>query len=443
MIPTSTPLSELRRSIASGQVSPAEVVAAHRDRAHSQASRWDAFTELTTEGPASHGPLRGVPVAVKDAFVDGGRIPTMGSRVHPTWLSGTAEVIRRLRAEGATILGYTNLHEWAIGTTSVITATGPIRNPWDLRRIAGGSSGGSAVAVAAGLAPVAIGTDAGGSTRIPAACCGIVGFKPTFAAIPLDGEPAAGSPLNSVGVFARNVADVSKLFSLLSGKDVVAGSVGFLGLGIPHGFFYDEVEPEVASVVDRAATLLGSSFARVRGVSMPGVESAGAIVSRRFLPFVAGCVADRLAADPRSFEPPTRRALELGLALENEPDADPRPVLAAWDAAFDACDVVAVPTLPGCPPLIDEPKVDLPGGSRSADLAQIALNAPMNVAGLPALSLPCGEVKGLATGITLVGRKGADALVLAAGDEMERLLDGAFRDRVAPSGGINDPHDAG
>jgi Asp-tRNA(Asn)/Glu-tRNA(Gln) amidotransferase A subunit family amidase len=112
--------------------------------------------------------------------------------------------------------------------------------------------------------------------------------------------------------------------------------------------------------------------------------------------------------------------------------------LSAWDAAFGVCDVVAVPTLPGRPARIDDPKVDLPGGRRSADLAQIALNAPMNVAGLPALSVPCGLVDGLATGMTLVGRKGADEAVLAAGAELENRLDGALRDRVAPSAGTGD-----
>ena len=427
----------------SGDVSAAEVVAAHRDRAISVGPQSNAFVETTTEGPGSHGPLRGIPVAVQDAFVDRGRIPTMGSRVHATWLTGTAEVVRRLRAEGATILGYTNLHEWAIGTTSVVTATGPIRNPWDPERIAGGSSGGSAVAVAAGLAPVAIGTDAGGSTRIPAACCGIVGFKPTFGAIPLDGEPAASSPLNSVGLLARNVADASHLFALLARRETAPESLDSLVLGIPIGFFFDEVESEVAAVVDRAARLLGTSFARVRKVSTAGIEVAGAVVSRSFLPTVAAALRDRLAADPGSFQPLTRKALELGLALENEPRADARPVLAAWDAAFDECDVVAVPTLPGLPPPIADLRVNPPGGSRPADVAQIALNAPMNVAGLPALSMPCGEVKGLATGVTLVGRKGADALVLAAAAELERLLDGAFRDRVASSGGTGDRRGAG
>ena len=439
---TPVALSELLRLLDAGDVSPEEVLRAHRERAAAKGPRLNAFTELTDEAARRDGPLRGIPVAIKDAFVDRGRIPTMGSRVRPTWLSGTAEVIGLVRAAGGTILGYANLHEWAIGTTSAVTATGPVRNPWDTRLIAGGSSGGSAAAVAAGLVPVAIGTDAAGSTRIPAACCGIVGFKPTFGAISLEGEPAADSSLNSVGVMARNVADAALLFSVLSGTDVSPVETGSLVLGIPEGFFFDEVESRVADVVAGAAGSLGGSFANTVSVRMPDVEGAAAVVSRSFLRFVAANLKDPLSSDPESFEPSTRRALELGLALENEPEADPHAVLRAWDDAFGLCDVVAVPTLPGLPAPIDDPKIDLPGGRRSADLAQIALNAPMNVAGLPALSVPCGEVDGLATGMTLVGRKGADEAVLAAGAALENRLDGALRDRVAPSGGTDDPRGA-
>lgn len=438
---TPVALSELLRLLDAGAVSPEEVLRVHRERAAAEGPTLNAFTELTDEVARRDGPLRGVPVAIKDAFVDGGRIPTMGSRVRPTWLSGTADVVGRVRAAGATILGYTNLHEWAIGTTSAVTATGPVRNPWDTHLIAGGSSGGSAAAVAAGLVPVAIGTDAAGSTRIPAACCGIVGFKPTFGAISLEGEPAADSPLNSAGVMARNVADAALLFSVLSGTDVHSVDTNSLVLGVPEGFFFDEVETRVADVVVGAARLLGGSFANTVSVRMPGVEDAAAVVSRTFLPFVASNLRDRLASDPASFEPPTRKALELGLALESEPEANAHAVLRAWDEAFGACDVVAVPTLPGLPAPIDDPKVDLPGGRRSADLAQIALNAPMNVAGLPALSVPCGEVDGLATGMTLVVRKGTDEIVLAAGAALEARLDGEFSDRVA-SGGTDDQRGA-
>ena len=428
---TSFPLSELTRRIGSGDLSADEVVEAHASRARSINGALDAFTELTGEPVAVAGPLGGIPIGVKDAFVDDGRIPTMGSLVRPTWLSGTAGIVARVRAAGATVLGYTNLHEWAIGTTSTVTATGPIRNPWDLELIAGGSSGGSAAAVAAGCVPVAIGTDAGGSIRVPAACCGVVGFKPSFGVLPLEGEPAASSPLNTVGLIARNVDDIATLFSLLGGRVSFRGSLERVTLGIPHGFFYEEVEERVASVVEEGARLVGRSFGSASAVTMAGVEKAGEVVSRSFLPVVASTIQSHLGSLPEGFEPATAKALRLGLGFGRREAPDTAPVTSAWERAFETCDVVAVPTLPGLPPPIADPKVRLPGGPASADRSQIALNAPMNVAGLPAVSLPCGLCEGLAVGMTLVARRGDDDLVLAAAAELERLTDRAFADRVS------------
>ena len=436
--PTSWSLTELRRRIDSGTASAGDVVAAHRDRACAVGPGLNAFTELTDEGVGAEGPLHGLPIAVKDAFVDGGRVPTMGSKVHPTWLSGTAEVLRRLRAAGATVIGYTNLHEWAIGTTSVVTATGPVRNPWDRSRMSGGSSGGSAAAVAAGLVPAAIGTDAAGSIRIPAAACGVVGVKATFGGIPLDGEAGAASPLNAAGVIARSVDDAAFLFSVLTRRRAEPVDVSGLRLGIPSHCFYDDVEPRVAEVVRGAAEQLGRSVAKLQSVHVRGVESSASVVARTQLPLVAGRLRDRLEARPGDFDPATAKALQRGLRTEMGTEPDRADVRAAWDEAFSVVDVLVVPTLPALPPPIDQRKVDLPRGTRSVDLAQIELNAPMNVAGLPAMSVPCGVLDGLPVALTLVAPAGAEDVLFAVGTALEDRLDRAFRDRVAPNDGTDD-----
>lgn len=395
------------------------------------ADRLNAFTEITTEPSRPTGPLAGVPVAVKDVFVDRDRAPTMGSLVHPRGMSGTAAVLRLLRDAGATVLGYTNLHEWGLGTTSVITATGPIRNPWDTDRIAGGSSGGSAAAVAAGIVPVAIGTDAGGSVRIPAACCGIVGFKPSFGVISLEGDVAATSPVNHAGVLARNVADAGYVFEILAGRGLKRGSTDDLVVGVPDNFFYD-VQDEVAQAVGEAVSLLGRAVKQVRSISIPNLEDSADAVSRALLPQTAALLATDLEERPGDFAPRTLKALQRGASTESN-EIDLRSFRGAWDVAFESCDVVAVPTLPAVPPAITEHKIELPSGPAVTDLAQLALNAPMNTGGVPALTVPCGEIDGLPVSLTLVANRGADAVVLEAGRVLERCLDGAYRDRVAPA----------
>jgi Asp-tRNA(Asn)/Glu-tRNA(Gln) amidotransferase A subunit family amidase len=426
---TSLSLAELCRRVSSGELAADEVVRAHAERAAAHGPALNAFTELTGEGARDSGPLKGIPVGVKDAFVDGDRVPTMGSRVQPTWMSGTADVLRRLRAMGATVLGYTNLHEWAIATTSTVTASGPVKNPWDVHRMAGGSSGGSAAAVAAGLVPVAIGTDAGGSIRVPAACCGVVGFKATFGELPLDGESAAASSVNSMGLLARSVTDVELLFALLTGRTI--SEVEPVRLGVASSFFFDDVQDGVRAAVDAAVSSLRGTM-DVVAVPMDGVEVAGDVVAREHLSLVAELLEDDIQNRSGEFDPSTLRSLRFGLERRTQPPADAKLVHAAWARAFDACDVVVTPTLPALPPPLDQAKVDVPSGSKPMDRLQIALNAPMNVAGIPALSLPCGELEGLPVGVTLSAQRGAEDVLFSVGRALEERLGGAYSGRVAP-----------
>ena len=398
--------------------------------ARSVGARLNAFTEVTEEGVGPGGPLRGVPIAVKDAFVDDGRQPTMGSRVHPAGMQGTAEVLRRLRGAGATILGYTNLHEWAIGTTSAITATGPIRNPWDETRIAGGSSGGSAAAVAAGIVPAAIGTDAGGSIRIPAACCGVVGLKPTFGAIPLDGEVTGDSPINHCGVLTRTVEDAAFMFELVAERKSVDVEPGQLVLGIPESFFLDDVQPTIVGKVEEVAALLGGALRDVRAVTVTGAEASADAISKLQLPFIASMLATELRERPDDFNPRTLKALMRGLEMGVD-EVDLSPFRAAWETAFESCDVIVVPSLPAVPPLIEEHKLELPSGSVTADHAMYAFNAPMNTGGVPALVVPCGEIDAMPMSVTLVARWDAEDVLFATGRLLEELLDGAYRARIA------------
>jgi aspartyl-tRNA(Asn)/glutamyl-tRNA(Gln) amidotransferase subunit A len=393
--------------------------------------------EAIREAESARGRLAGVPIGLKDVFVVDGRPPTMGSRVRADWMTGTAEVVRRLRTEGAVIVGYTNLHEWAIGTTSIETATGPIHNPWGLDHVAGGSSGGSAAALAAGLVTAAIGTDRGGSIRVPAACCGVVGLKPTWGLVPAEGYAGDGSEIDHVGPMARSVGDVRTLLEVIAPGDYAGPAPSDLVVGIPNNYFFDDLEPEMGHVMEGVVALVEPLVRRVVSVEVAGVETSRMAESLLALPPVAEQLGATLRDRYDEFHPATAQVLALGAEMSDEDRArgaaQRAAIIAGWDAAFSQVDVVLTPTLPGPPALIAEPTVELPSGPASADLAYIALNAPMNLGGVPSLALPCGETgEGWAVSSSLTAARGGDDVVLALGAALETALDGAYANRIAP-----------
>ena len=433
-------IAQLSASFAEGELRPEDVVATSLARIEDLNDSLNAFVETrpsaVQEAAAGRGALAGVPVALKDVFVVDGRAPTMGSHIHADWLSGTAEVVSRLRRAGAAIVGFTNLHEWAIGTTSIETAIGPIRNPWDTDHVAGGSSGGSAAALAAGITPAAIGTDRGGSIRVPSACCGVVGLKPTWGLVPTSGYVGEGNAIDHIGPMARTVADVRLLLEVLAPGDYRGPDVSGLTVGIPTNYFFEDVEPETAAAIENALALIEPLVARVVPVEIAGVEGSRLAASVMALPQVAEQLGDALYSRYDELQPETAQVLTLGAQMSDEDRARGETIkdaiTAGWADAFSEADVVVTPTLPGPPALISEKTVALPSGIASADLAYIALNAPMNLGGVPCLSLPCGETaEGWTVNASLTAARGGDALVLAVGAALEAALDGAYSNRVA------------
>jgi aspartyl-tRNA(Asn)/glutamyl-tRNA(Gln) amidotransferase subunit A len=436
-------IEELTAAIAGGSVRPGAPVGEALERINALDGALNSFVDVrpraVEEAAGTTGPLAGVPIALKDVFAVDGRVPTMGSRVHAGWLSGTAEVVTRLWAAGAVIVGYTNLHEWAIGTTSIETATGPIRNPWDTDHVAGGSSGGSAVALAAGFAPGAIGSDRGGSIRVPAACCGVVGFKPTWGLVPTSGYAGEGSNIDHIGPMARTVADVKTLLEVLAPGDYSAPTVEGLTLGVPSNYFYDDVEPDIAAAVENALSLLEPLVANVVPVEITGVDGSRLAASVLALPQVAEQLGDTLQERHDEFQPETAQVLTLGAEMSDEDRAQGESIreaiVAGWAEAFTQVDVVVTPTLPGPPALISEKTVELPSGIASADLAYIGLNSPMNLGGVPCLSLPCGETsEGWTVSLSLTAARDRDGVALAVGAALEAALDGAYANRIASLG---------
>lgn len=425
-----------------GTADPVEAVGAALAAIGSVGAELNAFVEARPkaeqEAAGAEGPLAGVPIAVKDMFVDEDRRPTCGSRVGARDLSGTAEVIARLRTAGAVVVGYTNLHEWGLGTTSAVTATGPIRNPRDRDLVAGGSSGGSAAAVASGIVRAATGTDAGGSIRVPAACCEIVGFKPTWGRVPLHGfaEGEEGPPVDHTGPLARSVDDVQTMFEVMANVSIDPVDVSGLRLGILRPHFFDGAAPEIAGVVLAAASSLGARVASVTDLELEGAPMAGHALSLLLLAHTAQVVAEDLGSQPEAFQPETLNLLQLGLAA-SEDDLDRAEAMrvalrSAWDRVFEEVDVVVTPTIPAPPPRIDHLAVELPSGVTSAEPAYISFNAPMNLGGVPALSLPCGEGRsGRAVNITITAARGRDDVVLALGRAVEETTERRYVDRIA------------
>ena len=437
-----TAISEPAGGVAAGTVAPDHAVAAALEAIASGDKSLNAFIEPAPEAPTDpanvRGPLAGVPIALKDMFVDRGRPPTCGSRVGASWLTGTATIVERVRAAGAAIVGYTNLHEWGLGTTSAVSALGPIRNPRDASRVAGGSSGGSAVAVAAGIVPAAIGTDAGGSVRIPAACCEIVGFKPTWGRVPLAGFAGgeAGPPIDHVGPLARSVDDVRAVFEVLADTRVGSVDVSNVRVGLIRPHFFDDLDPGIERAVLDGVARLAPAVTSVTDVELEGVASAWTALPTLLLAHTAGLLSDAVEERPDDFRPATLELLRRGLELSAEEIANANSVRVAlqqaWDRLFEEVDVVVTPTIPAPPPSIDHLAVERPSGTASAELSYISFNSPMNLGGVPALSLPVGEDPGgRVVNASITGARGRDDLVLAVGRALEDATDRRYVGRIA------------
>ena len=351
----------------------------------------------------------GIPLAVKDLFDTAGLTTTYGSAIfHDHVPAETAAAVRLLEEAGYANVGKTNLHEFAYGITSVNPHYGTVPNPRFPGRMAGGSSGGSAAAVAAGLAVVGLGSDSGGSIRIPAACCGLVGFKPTFGLVPMDGCFPLAPSFDHAGPIAASVADcAAAMAALVPGLAPADVPVAELRIGVA---WLEHADPLVRARVSEVAERLG---ARLVEVPLPQV---GAVFMRE----VADVHRDLFAEHGAEYGDNVRSKIERCLALPD--DAYERGLAARaeyrerCDQAMEELDLLATPTLGFvAPPL---PVDDLEIRDRA-----IRLTIPLNALGWPALALPCGPAEdGLPASVQLVGKPGDDALVLGAGAALESLL---------------------
>jgi aspartyl-tRNA(Asn)/glutamyl-tRNA(Gln) amidotransferase subunit A len=442
-----------------GAFSPRELLAAVMQRIHALQPEVNAYiTVMEDEAMAAAvaaeralvagemvGPLCGVPVALKDIVLTAGIRTTGGSRILRDYVpAGDATVVRLLRAAGAVFVGKTNTHEFAFGPTTINPHYGPCRNPHNTARVSGGSSGGSAAAVATGQAHLALGTDTGGSIRIPAAACGVVGLKPTYGRVSKAGVLPLSWSLDHVGPIARTVADVALLLSVIAGPDPrdhttapmapvddwvrAAGRAdqGLKGLrvGLPRGWDEHRTAPAARDAVRQAAARCEHLGATVREVEFPAADAMMLANRLIILAEAAAYHLPWLTRFPDEYGADVRARLELGqyiLAADYLAGQRLRSELTqAVASAMTDIDVALVPTLPVGAPLIGQHHLAWDDGLETVPDGLIRLVAPFNVTGQPALALPYGtDEHGMPLSVQIVGRPYEEAVVLRAAAALE------------------------
>jgi aspartyl-tRNA(Asn)/glutamyl-tRNA(Gln) amidotransferase subunit A len=382
----------------------------------------ELFAPRGRKGHRDRGPLHGIPISLKDNIYTKGIRTTAGSKILKDFVPQEDAVVwSKLRDAGAILLGKTNLHEFAYGVTTNNPHYGPTRNPWDLARIPGGSSGGSAAAAAAGLCYGSIGTDTGGSIRIPASLCGIVGLKPGTGRVSAEGVVPLSPRLDFVGPLARTVADAALLLEAILVREKRERVPSFgrkntqarkFRLGLPREFFFDAISQDVSAAFHEAVRSLQKQGTRVDDVSIPllnETEEAGNFIAWAEATHYhqqAGWFPARSA----DYGEDVRTRLEMGTkvtataylqALEVREKFIQQFHLAMTDAKMDA---LIVPTTPIAAPLIGEESTPIAKANHPTRALLLRLNRPANLAGIPAISVPCGFTSaGLPVGLQLIG----------------------------------------
>jgi Asp-tRNA(Asn)/Glu-tRNA(Gln) amidotransferase A subunit family amidase len=411
------------RAVAGGSLDPGELLEATLERIAERDGDLNStpvvFADEAREmlAAAPDGPLRGVPLTLKDMFTTPWRGAHNGTS-RELLAPGPSGVFTRLRDAGAVIVGVAQQHELGMGTTGRASVWGPARNPADRSRLAGGSSGGSAAAVAAHLVAGSIGSDSGGSTRIPAAYCGVVGLKTTWGSVPRAGYTGGGSTFSAAGAFGRDAADTRLLAEVLAARSLPEGDGARLRCGIVAPF-WEDLHPGVEACcraaldaagwelveleIDRVALASPAAATRLPAEMLAGLDPSllGELdaITRGLIQFALLTPAVRMARADR-----VRGHLRRQTAR-----------------AFERVDVLAWPTSPAPPPPVDAPLVDLPSGPAPADPPNLRQATLGNLTGVPGISAPAGEADGLPVGLQLLAPWGEEARLLDAAAHLERV----------------------
>jgi aspartyl-tRNA(Asn)/glutamyl-tRNA(Gln) amidotransferase subunit A len=457
-------ICELSRKIRDREISPVELTHHCLQLIEKLNPALNAFITVTAESALERarlaereiyrgtylGPLHGIPIGFKDIIdVAGVRTTGASAQFKDRVPKEDAEVTRRLRCGGAIFLGKQNLHECAYGGSSIISFFGAVRNPWDVRRVSAGSSGGSAASVAAALSYAAVGTDTAGSVRLPAAYCGIVGLKPTFGRVSLRGVMPLSPSLDHVGPLTNSVFDAALMLQVLSGKgsadpcaekhtpSLVASFDQLptnLRIGVPREFFFDDLHPDIADATEKAIEVFRRFRANIRDVRLDVSTDrtlSGAEAYAYHQPFVQ--------RSPELYQPATLARIEAGANVSGD-DAlragrELQQNREAIAKIFDEVDVLLTPTVPIPPPLIAD-LLQRPEDLRPQELIMLRNTRPFNVWGIPAISIPCAFTKdGMPIGLQLAAAAWREDLLLQTAYAYEQATE--WHKKMPSLAGIN------
>ncbi|MCU1572572.1 MAG: amidase [Micrococcaceae bacterium] len=455
MEPYELSLSEASVSIASGELTPLELTESALARIQAVEERVNAFATVTADVALAQakqataeieqgnyrGPLHGIPVGIKDLINTAGVPTTSSSKVREHFIpDSNAAVVDALAEAGMVMVGKTHTHEFAFGGVTPTT-----RNPWNLAKIPGGSSGGSGAAVGYGGVLAALGSDTGGSIRIPAALCGTVGLKPTYGRVSRYGVASLSWSLDHVGPLTRNVTDAALVLNAIAGYDPrdpgsanvavpdftsgIDGGVMGVRIGIPINYFTEKLDSETEQAVKTAVQVLEGLGAVVVPVEIPQAGYLKAVEWGIMMPEASAYHRRALRETPELFTEEVRGLLEVGETVLATDYIDAlrfrQSMKAAWKDMMQAVDVIIAPTVftPALP--ADDPVHYWPDGSTEAATdGYVRLSIPANLFGLPSLQVPCGfSASGLPLGMQIMGKPFAEAAILAVGRAYEQATD--------------------
>jgi aspartyl-tRNA(Asn)/glutamyl-tRNA(Gln) amidotransferase subunit A len=465
--PWAMSIEELSRHLRTKAMSPVELVSSYLECIAKLDKHLNAYITVLAEKALADarscesaivagdylGPLHGIPIALKDVYdMAGVRTTAASKKLLDHVPHSDSTVAKLLRSAGAVIIGKTNMHEWALGATNARSHFGPTRNPWDLNRMTGGSSGGSAAAVSAGLCAAATGTDTGGSIRIPGALCGVVGLKPTYGRVSCAGVIPVSWSLDHAGVITRSVYDAAVMLGAIAGWDEndpatlraqvpaydsrLSGHVDGVRVGVDPDLLLSELDPEVAIAIGDAIDRLAALGAKVVEVKIPQFRKA-TWAARTILDVEAAAYHEEsLRSDRDSYLTDGPRArLEEGLQIPVSSYVRAQRIR-QWtchelELMFDDIDLLAMPTCPVPAPLLGESDDALNGTELSAGKLLVRFTRVFNLTGLPAITIPCGFARSrLPIGLQLASRSLDECTLLRVAHSYERSTE--WRERMPP-----------
>jgi aspartyl-tRNA(Asn)/glutamyl-tRNA(Gln) amidotransferase subunit A len=462
--PATLSLTEIAQAIAEKRLSSREATQSCLARIAQWQPRLNAFMAIEAEAALAaadaadaklskghvSGALHGVPLAHKDMYYDAGKVVTCGSKIRRDFVATvTSTALQRLKDAGAIRLGSLQMAEFAYGPTGHNSHYGPVHNPWGIDHITGGSSSGSGSAVAARLTFAALGSDTGGSIRMPAHFCGVTGLKTTYGRISRAGAMPLSQSLDTVGPLARTAEDCALLLGLMAGADpedptAIAGAVPDymaatrdqlkgLRIGVPTAFYVDDLDPEVARILDETLAALKSEGAQIVQVELPDQRQLTAACQLVLATEAAAFHKRWLIERPQDYGPQALMRLQNGLAIPGVSYLEAMrwrgPALAAHLAAVAGVDAVIAPVAPVAAPTIAESDVGNSPDAEAVIQRLTRFTRPINYLGLPSLSIPSGFTRaGLPVGMQVIGRSFDEAMLLRIGAAFQRATD--FHARV-------------